>query len=599
MRFNHYLKRNEHSESPSNVLIIDTEANISRKKDGSQIQTFRLGCANHLMLKNGEWYETEYRFHSIDDFWKLLDRIAYEKKRLYVFAHNMAYDYAILKLDTYLSSRNMEIKMRVIDSVFMIRADNILFLSSTNYYRQSLAELGKIFGLLKSESPNFEDCSDAELMPYCMQDVKVLSHIIKAHIAFIKDNDLGCFKPTIAGQAMTAYRHRFMHHDLLVHAYNDILELEKMSYRGGRCEAFRIGKFENIYALDINSMYPFVMKTEKYPTKLITSKPILEASVSELERIVNSERFALADCLINLKKPVIACKKEKLLFPIGDVRQVITSPEIKYLFEHPEYGTILKADKIVVYEQENIFSEYVDFFYGFRQNTTNEAYKQMSKVMLNSLYGKFGQHCSTIPTLITDDIKIKMYTEIMNMTGSLEILTALDSKIVKLGESLYQVSKMDGEFSRDSIPIIASAVTSYSRILLYDLMEKANLSNVLYCDTDSLFVNEYGYHNLQDCISQTDLGKLKLEKSGTAEIRGAKDYTFNGKVKLKGVKANAELLPDGTFKQLNWQTKNSRYRNGTPDGQVLLKPIIKRISHNYDKGIVKDGIVSPHVFADS
>jgi hypothetical protein len=599
VRICHYLKKNHRTESPNNILIVDTESRIITDESGTQFQSFRLGYAIHLLKQNDKWSERGFVLNSAEDFWLLLDQFDYEKKKLYVFAHNMAYDYAILKLDTYISSRKLEITMRVIDSVFMIKAGSIVFLSSTNYYKQSLKDLGIIFGLSKMESPDFQNCTDEKLLPYCIRDTQVLTTIIKQHIAFIIQHDLGSFKSTIAGQSMQAFRHRFMSHDLLVHDYPEILEMEKQSYRGGRCEVFRMGKFNDITCLDINSMYPYVMKTQKYPTKLISSRIAVDVPISELERAFESDTFVLAECMFEMKKPVIACKREKLIFPIGKIRQTLTSPEIEYIKNNPECGKILSIEKAVFYQQAKIFPEYVDFFYKLRCDSKNEAVKTMCKLFMNSLYGKFGQHNSTIPELITDPIKKKMYLEIMDDANTLEVFDGLSSKYVKIGDALYYISKNDGEFARDSIPIIASTVTSYARMMLWDLMQKAGSQNVIYCDTDSLFVNNDGLANLKSEINSTELGKLKIEKSGSCQIHGAKDYTFNGKVKLKGIKENAKKISDDTYIQYQFHTKNQRYRDGTPDGIVVVKPVTKKLSRNYDKGFVcADGEVRPLVFTE-
>ena len=369
-----------------------------------------------LRQKDG-WSERGFTLNSIEDFWKLLDDFSYEKKKLYVFAHNMAFDYTILKLDSYISSRNLEITSRVIDSVFMIKAGNILFLSSTNYYKQSLKELGIIFGLSKMESPDFQNVSDEKLLPYCVRDTQVLTTIIKQHIAFVVNNDLGSMKPTIAGQAFTAFLHRFMSHDLLVHDYSDILEMEKQSYRGGRCEVFKMGKFDNITCLDINSMYPYVMKTFPYPTKLISSGIALDVSHEEIKKVIQSGTFVLAEYMLDLKKPVIACKRDKLLFPVGKIKQVITSPEIEYILNNPDCGKILSFDKVVYYYTANIFSAYIDFFYNLRCKTENDAVKTMCKLMMNSLYGKLGQHNYSTPELITDPIIKKIYSDMIFEIG--------------------------------------------------------------------------------------------------------------------------------------------------------------------------------------
>lgn len=610
VRISHYLKRNHFTESPNNILIVDTESTIMTDKSGTQFQTFRLGYAIHLLKQENSWSERGFILESVEDFWELLDRLSYKKKKLYIFAHNMAYDYAILKIDSYISSRNLEIKMRVIDSVFMISAcgtketpdypvGSLIFLSSTNYYKQTLKELGEIFGLSKMESPDFLNCSDEKLLLYCIRDTEVLCSIIKQHIAFIIANDLGSFKPTLAGQAMTAFRHRFMHHDLLVHDYYDILEIEKNSYRGGRCEVFKMGKFDDITCLDINSMYPYVMKTKDYPTKLISSEILMNVPLTDIERVISAGTFILAECSLDMKKPVIACKRDKLLFPIGKIKQTITSPEIEYILNNPDCGRIVSFDKVVYYYKANIFSEYVDFFYALRQSSDNLAIKQMSKLLLNGLYGKFGQHNSTIPELVTDPIIKKVYLEFMAENDTLEVIDDIAAKYVKLGSDLYYITRKDGEFARDSIPIIASAVTSFARMMLWELMQKAGMDNVIYCDTDSLFVNNDGLANLKSQINPIELGKLKIEKSGSCHIRGAKDYIFNGKVKLKGIKENAKQISDDTYIQQQFHTKNQRYRDGTLDGIVVVKLVTKKLSRNYDKGIVQtDGRIQALVFAE-
>jgi hypothetical protein len=593
-RFNHYLHENKGCESPSNILVVDTEAYIS-KDDSGENQTFRLGYAIHLIRRNSrdDWSETGYELNTIDDLWKLLDDFSYEKKRLYIICHNMAYDYAILKIDSYLSSRNIEIKMRVISPVFIIKASNIMFLSSTNFFNESLKELGITFGLSKMESPDFETVSDKELRIYNKRDTEVLVNVMKFYIQFLKDKDLGCFKPTIAGQAMTAFRHRFMRTKLLIHTYSEVLEMERGSYRGGRNETFRFDKNNDVYELDVNSMYPFVMKENLFPTIPIHSIPIYEPSLDDLKNCISKGLFVLADCNLDLKKPVIATKRDKLLFPVGKIKQIITSPEIEYILNNTDCGEIIKVNRMVCYRQEKIFDEYVDFFYSLRQNTTNETIQYMCKKFLNSLYGKFGQKkpCETV--LVTDEHLRQFWFKLMEDGNTFKI----DTKI-RIGDELYYIEKPSGDYSKDSIPIIASAVTSYARIVLFRLMNIAGKENVFYCDTDSLFVNKTGYENLSKSgeIDNKQLGKMKYKKCAIAKMYGNKDYEFDGKIKIKGIKKDAIKQLDGRYIQKQFQTKNSKYIKGIPDGIVRVEYITKQLKREYDKGIVVDDRSYPFIF---
>ncbi|GAI25381.1 unnamed protein product, partial [marine sediment metagenome] len=49
------------------------------------------------------------------------------------------------------------------------------------------------------------------------------------------------------------------------------IDLERASYKGGRVECFFLGelKNDNYYILDVNSLYPFVMRNNSYPVKYL------------------------------------------------------------------------------------------------------------------------------------------------------------------------------------------------------------------------------------------------------------------------------------------------------------------------------------------
>lgn len=612
-RFNHYLTANENNELPTHLLMVDTEAKIEHRTDNSEMQTFRLGCAIYMNRQKGEWIRQTFKLNSVDDFHKLLDLFSKSKTRLYVFAHNMSYDYTILQLDSYISSRNLIITTRAIQNVFIINAERqyldgdsvktdytITFASSTNYYKNSLTNLGKMIGEEKMISPDFENVSDNDLMTYCIQDTTVLSKLMEYHINFIIEHNLGNFKLTIASQAFTAFRHRFLNGEkLLIHNYNEILEMEKDSYRGGRCEAFQLTEYEgkkykpikDVYKLDINSMYSYVMKNNKYPLSPLSRGPLEDMSVNNLRKIID-DNFILAQCILNLNIPAIGQKSERLIFPIGKFRQTVTSPEIKYILDNPKFGEIIKVEKCVGYRQENIFSDYVDYFFNLKTNSTNSASKGVAKIFLNSLYGKFGQKAypestKVLPNDIMYDAMNYMFDEGKTFSmSSLDTTTMENVRYTKLGEDIYKTSPPIEEFSELSVPIIASAVTSYARQYLFELMMISGLENVYYCDTDSIFTNCCGYENLYNYIHETKLGKLKLEDFGEVEIYGLKNYKFNGELKLKGIKRDAEMISENTYLQKQFLTKALRYTKGISDGTVMINQVIKRVSNKYNKGYV-------------
>jgi hypothetical protein len=93
----------------------------------------------------------------------------------------------------------------------------------------------------------------------------------------------------------------------------------------------------------------------------------------------------------DLKIPVLAIKAEingteKLIFPTGTFKSVFFSEELKYAVK---LGYEVKLIRALSFEKsENLFSEYVHNFYS-KKSTGNGAIKAISKLMLNSLYGRF------------------------------------------------------------------------------------------------------------------------------------------------------------------------------------------------------------------
>jgi DNA polymerase type B, organellar and viral len=70
----------------------------------------------------------------------------------------------------------------------------------------------------------------------------------------------------------------------------------------------------------------------------------------------------------------------------------------------------LKIHKVYSYEKkEKIFDKYVDYFYEKKINSDNEIEKLIYKLLLNSLYGKFGSTLNYCNLLKVDDTDLSLY----------------------------------------------------------------------------------------------------------------------------------------------------------------------------------------------
>lgn len=606
-KYPRYLSKNEKCESPDRFIAVDTESYIEKGQEFDK-HTLRLGEALFCYKRLGKWHDVNFSFKTKEEFYKFLDEHRKEKSTIRVIAHNMAFDAGLLDLDHYIQSREMVLEQWVLEP-YIVKAfsehGSIKFLSSTNWFRSSLAKVGKAFGIEKFESPVFgNEVPDSVLQPYCAQDTKVLAEIIKAYVQWIRANDLGNFADTISQQAFNAYRHKWMtSQTILLHRYPIIEAIERESYLGGRCECFHIGKLKDIYKLDINSMYPFVMKFNKFPTKLISGENLVNESV--IYDAYDNGKYVIAKCKIKLNENSIGVRREKLLFPTGKIITSLSLPEINYILSNPEIGEIEKIIGGAIYDQSLLFADYVDFFYKIKSTSKIDSEIEMAKALLVSLYGKFGQR----EFLDMEEEKNTDASRAMleNNITSLDEILDKDRKLINIGGKIYRLPEKSANSGVNANPAIASSVTSYARCHLDSLIRIAGRENVFYTDTDSLFCNEMGLHNLQSNIDPKKLGKLKMESWSKKEeifctdieIFGAKNYSFLDTVKIKGVKRDAIKLSEHKYLQDQFCTKKSHYSLRHEPGSVIVKHVVKEISGIYDKGLItQNGKVVPFVFKE-
>lgn len=614
----HKLLGNKTTKIPKEFITYDTETYAIDNEDGTKSHYLKLGIANYYKFTDNEPIKDNIKFYDCSTFWNWVISKMKTHGTLYLFAHNAQFDSAISKMFLELPKRGWDLERNIIDSsMFIVRWANGEFyfdvkeqrfkvkrdtakylycLDTMNYFKSSLKEIGLKLGFEKLEidieqSIKTKEVSE-ELITYCQRDVDITEKLILEWFKFLKNNDLGNFQPTIASQAFNSFRHKFMEHPIYIHINDRAIEIERESYKGGRNECFFIGKIpEKIYVYDFNSLYPSVMIDNFYPTNLCAFR--LQNDIDSLTEALKN-KLVIAELKINIKKPYVAHRKERLLFPIGRFTGYFCSPEIELLLER---NCIEEVGKVCYYDKNKIFSSYVKFFYEERLKAKANGDKvndEMLKIMLNSLYGKFGQKLR-INEIIGDtdfnDISVKTMITPEGMYNA-----------KSFGGKVFKCSTTKEE-SSESFPAIASFCTAYARMKLLYAIEQAGWENVYYVDTDSLFVNETGKSKLNNLIDNKKLGYLKLEYEAPHGmiIKGCKDYVIfkkNGQYmekieKIKGVPKKAMKNDENVYELTKFDKFATSVRNGNLD-RIVQRQMIKNLSREYTKGkVLKNGNVLP------
>ncbi|GAI45466.1 unnamed protein product, partial [marine sediment metagenome] len=257
-----------------------------------------------------------------------------------------------------------------------------------------------------------------------------------------------------------------------------VKDLEQAAYMGGRTECRFLGKVKgnSFVGLDVNGLYPFVMKNNLYPYHLVEYQN--SANLEYLDNVLGS--FAvIGKVSIDTDEPAYAVRyKHKIVFPTGRFVTYLCSEGLRYALEHKH---IVGIEELAVYQKADLFSGYIDYFAKLKEQYSKEDNKIMrhfAKDMSNSLYGKFAQRRKIMEANYQIDYKGYYREEVFDtITRQTEITTKMFNRIwITYGSELCP----------NSFVAISAHVTEYARFYLYKLMKKVGLKNVIYTDTDSI-----------------------------------------------------------------------------------------------------------------
>lgn len=587
----HCLKREKTLAMPRHIIFFDVETKPEKLDNGQTRHRFKLGWACYYRKAYGRNLEQLdwFNFDNILDFWQFVDNHTEKKRKLWVLARNIVFDFTVV--EGWRNLRRGEFKLKFFHntgatSIISVRGakGSIVFLDIMNWFVESLAKTGERIGIPKLKI-DFETCTDEYLNIYCKRDVEIEVENFKRFIKFLEVNTISRLCYTQGSTAMAAYLLNHYHKRIWIHNNKEAIDLERAGYRGGRTECFYLGelKNDNYYIVDVNSLYPFVMRNNLYPVKY---QKISHKDSPDTLRELLKDSSAVATVLIETDEPAYAVRKERTIFPIGRFWVTLTTPELLYALEH---NHILKVGDCVFYEQANIFKSYVDRFYKMRLKFMEagiDEYVELCKKLLNTLYGKFGQKAEVWRKIgVCPDEPDRI--EVLYIVGSHKT-----SAIRYLLGEVFELEGHDECFN--SFPAIAAHVAAYGRLYLWELMKKTGENNYFYCDTDSLIINERGLQNLGDELDNTCLGGLKvIETMESMNIRGLKDYSIGDKEVIKGIRKLAIKIGDGVYEQELWPSFKGLLRRQHPD-VYAISTIRKRLTREYTKGrVMSSGLIEP------
>lgn len=496
------------------------------------IETDQKGFPTEFGFYDGKKFEVFYDTDSFVDF--IINRGGT------YYAHaGMRFDYCIIYANLLAKVDTIDVSTSGTQGIYMnikYKGNRTFLLDSYRLIPASLAKLTEQFNTeVKKQKLDVMpwDLEPTDRLAYLKDDCISLYLVLEKFWKIIDTNFSVNGKKiravTLASLALKVYNTKFLPGVLgesrsdKIHTSSGKLALyEAKSYYGGLVwvnEKFSGEVVENCTIYDVNSMYPYVMTTHKYPVSYVGvwTKKFNPKSVGLWT--VEYEDFSgipfIFDCISNT------------LSRSGEA--IIDTDTYNYLLSK---GAFLKLKIGYVYEQTDfIFKDFVNTCYQLRLDYgSNSPLGFTSKILMNSLYGKFAE--KPLKRVLTTVQPTSVIGATIYSTGD----------VINCKEFYDYFKEV---FILHRFPVISSLVTLRARLLLRQLTDTVK-GDVLYLDTDSIHIAE----DKDSFIPDNKLGGLKKEFNGKAIYLGKKLYQLYDfqdnvyKTVAKGIPQSAAIKID-------------------------------------------------------
>lgn len=327
----------------------------------------------------------------------------------------------------------------------------IEFRDTVRHIPHSVKELGELVGLPKLE----RDTSEA----YCIRDATITYRTAKLLGELYGEFGIAP-KSTLAAGAYAIWRDSFWTGDPPRLPDSNIYQAAEAAYIGGRTEAFGAGEFGPVKAIDAASMFPWSMRSAPFP---VPWGPWTRSTDLEPNGLF------LADVDSRLPVPLLGVRTaDGLRYPNGRFSGWFVGGE---LIAARGAGCRVRVRRGFSFlESCDPFRSYVDRFYRLKQAARGPK-RLFYKLLLNSLYGKFGQK-----------------GRIVNVLDVESFLSRPDRPLdfrVWAGLVIFETDRTPPPWGN---MVWAAIVTSRARVRLWREINRIRNSGgvPLYCDTDSV-----------------------------------------------------------------------------------------------------------------
>ena len=403
-----------------------------------------------------------------------------------------------------------------------------------------------------------------EAIKYCVNDCVSLHQVLIKFSKIIWDMykvNITKF-PTISSLSFAIFRTHFLKKDTIPMISGQVFKDIKESYTGGATDMYLPTNIESsisevnqlddlpitsdelLYCYDVNSLYPFIMKSMALPIGKIF---YFEGNILNIKSDAIGFFYVKVTAPDSLDHPIIQIHvNNTTMSPLGTWEMMIYSEEMHNAIKYGYKFEILRG--YYFDGKEVIFKNYITELYNLRLDyDKSHPMNFIAKILMNSLYGRFGMDDNYSTTKIYDKVKFeKMISKLSPIKLKLiEEIGNIGNNHMFVNSFSDQTNTMlDNSNQNHNINVaIASSITALARVEMSKYKNNPHLK-LYYTDTDSIFINlnPQQLNLILPDIVGNNIGQLKLEYIINKAIFLDLANNFTPIIKIKGLNKNAISL---------------------------------------------------------
>lgn len=623
-RKGYYLGGNKGTETPGNLIFVDTES-YSNPVPGYRYKrelTLMLWTAIRVRIEKGKVTRRKVaQGETSEEFWQFVMDHSDRYRVTWIFGHNIGHDLTQLDFWRMLDDRRFTLapsgRNNGIDrngkpdtrtgklvtdgpAVYICcfaQGKAFRMVDTGNYWRKPLSDIGEHTGRQKHKIPSPESSKD-DWYKYCLRDTEIIERAIVDLLLQWSCENCGVFQLTAAMMALTNFKHICdirtedeKSPDIVCKPNAPEHILERESYYGGRNVCYFVGRVRGtIYHIDCNSLYPFVMSRNFFPRRFVRYK---EGMTHDELRAAMRVYGVIAKVSLNARTETYPLRiDEKQYHCTGRYWTALCGPELQRAVDNE---SIHRVGTVQFYSVAPLFSKWVSYWYNRKLaaiRAGNDGLRELEfcKLILNSLSGKFAQHGRRWLD-IPGRYPLKRWggwVELNDKEGTYEKWRGIAGNSQRL---------CDGEEPKHSFPAISAFITSFGREYMRSIVSMLPEGSVYYMATDSLLIDStaFGILAASGFVHPTKLGKFKLlGEYREAEILGSNWYKLDGKTVASGLWGKSISASQENGKVEQWERLAGVIADGPRKSVVITEMDATRPKADYRGHLTPEGFWVPY-----